>query len=199
MENCFAKNINFCLNEFSSSLAGLSKDEALLREKKFECERIKPAKHDNFFIKFIKQFSDLMIIILLLAASVSFVIGIISSSTNELFDALIIMAIVLMNAIFGVVQENKAEKSIEALKNMTKPEARVIRDGEQLTLPADRLVPGDLIILDAGSIVPADCRLVETASLQLLFAEEVKELSRLLAKAVKLGKLQLLLLQLKKK
>ncbi len=167
MENCFAKNINFCLNEFSSSLAGLSKDEALLREKKFECERIKPAKHDNFFIKFIKQFSDLMIIILLLAASVSFVIGIISSSTNELFDALIIMAIVLMNAIFGVVQENKAEKSIEALKNMTKPEARVIRDGEQLTLPADRLVPGDLIILDAGSIVPADCRLVETASLQI--------------------------------
>lgn len=167
MENCFAKNINFCLNEFSSSLAGLSKDEALLREKKFECERIKPAKHDNFFIKFIKQFSDLMIIILLLAASVSFVIGIISSSTNEFFDALIIMAIVLMNAIFGVVQENKAEKSIEALKNMTKPEARVIRDGEQLTLPADRLVPGDLIILDAGSIVPADCRLVETASLQI--------------------------------
>ena len=116
---------------------------------------------------FFKQFADLMIIILLVAAGVSFVVGIVSSSSGELFDALIIMAIVVMNAAFGAIQENKAERSIEALQNMTKPEAKVIRGGQQLSVPADKLVPGDIVLLEAGSIVPADCRLIESAALQI--------------------------------
>lgn len=165
--NCYSKSIDVCLKELSSSVNGLTKEEALLREHRFQNERIVSQRRENFIKKFFKQFADLMIIILLIAASISLVIGLISSSTEELFDALIIMAIVLMNAIFGALQESKAERSIEALQKITKPEAKVIRAGQQILVPADNLVPGDIVILEAGCIVPADCRLIESVSLQI--------------------------------
>ncbi len=167
MNNCFSKTIDSCFKELSSSPNGLSKEEAFLREGRYKSERLETPKKEGFIKKFFKQFADLMIIILLLAATVSLIIGLISSSTSELFDALIIMAIVFMNAMFGAIQENKAEKSIEALQQMTRPEARVLRGGEQQTIPADKLVPGDVVLLEAGSIVPADCRLIESAALQV--------------------------------
>ena len=167
MNSCYSKSIDLCFKELASSPKGLSNEEAFLREGKFRSERLDPPKHENLTKKFFKQFADLMIIILLVAAGVSFVVGIVSSSSGELFDALIIMAIVVMNAAFGAIQENKAERSIEALQNMTKPEAKVIRGGQQLSVPADKLVPGDIVLLEAGSIVPADCRLIESAALQI--------------------------------
>ena len=112
MNNCFSKTIDSCFKELSSSPNGLSKEEAFLREGRYKSERLETQKKEGFIKKFFKQFADLMIIILLLAATVSLIIGLISSSTSELFDALIIMAIVFMNAMFGAIQENKAEKSI---------------------------------------------------------------------------------------
>ncbi len=167
MNNCFTKTVDECFKMLNSSPNGLSNEEAFFRESKFKTERLTKQKAEGFVKKFLKQFADLMIIILILSASVSLVVGIISSSTDELLDALIIMAIVIMNAFFGAVQENKAEKSIEALQKMTKPEAKVLRGGEQVFLSAEKIVPGDIVILEAGNIVPADCRLVKSASLQV--------------------------------
>lgn len=167
MNNCFTKTIDECFKLLNSSPNGLSNEEAFFRENKFKTERLTRQKNDGIFKKFLRQFADLMIIILILASTVSLVVGVVSSSTDELLDALIIMAIVIMNAVFGAVQENKAEKSIEALQSMTKPEAKVLRGGEQILLPAEKLVPGDVIVLEAGDIVSADCRLIKSVSLQV--------------------------------
>lgn len=167
MNNCFSKTIDECFKLLNSSPNGLSNEEAFFRENKFKTERLTKQKTEGFTKKFFKQFADLMIIILIISSAVSFAVGIISSSTDELLDALIIMAIVVMNAIFGALQENKAEKSIEALQNMTKPEAKVLRSGEQILLPAEKIVPGDIVVLEAGDIVPADCRLIKSVALQI--------------------------------
>ena len=118
------------------------------------------------FIKFIKQFNDFMIIILILASIVSAGISYIQGE-NDYIDSIIIIAIVILNAIMGVVQESKAEKSIEALKEMTPPKAKVIRNNITIEINAEELVPGDLIILEAGNYVPADCRLIESHNLKI--------------------------------
>ena len=167
MNNCFSKTIDSCFKELSSSPNGLSKEEAFLREGRYKSERLEAPKKEGFIKKFFKQFADLMIIILLLAATVSLIIGLISSSTSELFDALIIMAIVFMNAIFGVVQEYKAEKSLEALSKLTEPECFVLRDGQMIKINTNELVIGDIVSLEAGAIVPADLRLIESHQLKL--------------------------------
>ena len=113
--------------------------------------------------KFIDQFKDLMIIILLVAAALS----VITEGMHGLTDACIILAVVVLNAAFGVYQEGQAEAAIEALKNMSSPMARVRRDGHVVEIDSRELVPGDIVLLEAGDVVPADMRLLEAASLKI--------------------------------
>lgn len=163
----FAKNIEECLKAFASSKQGLSFQQAKQREGQLRAMQIKPAKKSGLLKKFALQFCDLMILILLAAAAVSFVIGIVQNTTSEMIDGVVILAIVLMNAIMGVLQENKAEKSLQALEKMTQPEAVLVREGRQMKLNAQLIVPGDIVVLQAGSIAPADCRLIESNALVL--------------------------------
>ncbi|MDR2047531.1 MAG: cation-translocating P-type ATPase [Clostridiales bacterium] len=133
---------------------------------KFGENKLTEAKKKSAFIKFLEQFKDVMIIILLIAAAVSFVLAAIEGELKEFFEPVLIVFIVILNAVMGVSQENKAEKALDALKNMTAPRAKVIRGGKESVIDAAGLVPGDLILLEAGDFVPADARLVSSSSLK---------------------------------
>ncbi len=128
--------------------------------------KLKEKKKKSFIARFFEQFKDAMIIILLIAALISFVIACIERNPKEFFEPALIIAIVVINAIMGVVQESKAEKALDALKNMSAPHARVIRDGKESFINASQLVPGDIILLEAGDFVPADARLITSSSLK---------------------------------
>ena len=145
---------------------GLRQDEVIKRQEKYGKNRLKDKQKESIFIKFVKQFNDFMIIILIIASIVSAVISYIQGE-NDYIDSIIIIAIVILNAIMGVVQEAKAEKSIEALKEMTPTKAKVIRNGQTSEINAEELVPGDIVILEAGNYVPADCRIIESFNLKI--------------------------------
>ena len=146
---------------------GLSEEEVDFRRSKYGKNKLEEKKKETLMIKFFKQFNDFMIIILILASIVSAGISYLQGE-NDYIDSIIIIAIVILNAIMGVVQEAKAEKSIEALKQMTPPKAKVIRDnGKSKEINAEELVPGDIIVLEAGNYVPADCRLLESHNLKI--------------------------------
>ncbi|MCC7668316.1 MAG: calcium-translocating P-type ATPase, PMCA-type [Leuconostoc pseudomesenteroides] len=140
--------------------AGLTGQEAKARFEKNGPNQLNEAKSTSLVQKFINQFKDLMIAILLAAA-------IVAAFTGELVDAIFILAIVIINAVFGVFQEAKAEDAINALKEMSTPNANVIRDGKEMSVKSTDLVVGDVVRLEAGDIVPADLRLIESASLQI--------------------------------
>lgn len=139
---------------------GLSSQEAKARLEKFGPNKLAEEKAIPVWQKFINQFKDVLIIILIIAA-------IISGAMGELADAIIILAIVVVNAILGVVQEGRAEKAIAALQKISAPEARVLRDGKQVMLATEDLVVGDIILLEAGDIVPADTRLLQSSNLKV--------------------------------
>ena len=155
------------LKDLNVTQKGLSEQEVTERQLKYADMQLDKPKHKSLFAKFLAQFADLMILILLVAAGVSIVIAIVEKSMSELIDGVIILFIVLMNAIFGVIQENKAEKSMEALRSMTEPEAVVKRNDEAIKVNTKEIVPGDIVILEAGSIVPADLRLIESVNLKI--------------------------------
>ena len=140
---------------------GLTAAVAAQRLEEFGPNELKAEAHSTLLQKFIEQFKDFMIIILLIAAAVSFV------ASQEWHDAVIILLVVVLNAIMGVVQEAKAEEAIDALKEMASPDARVRRDGNVMTVKSHDLVPGDIVLLEAGDIVPADMRLIEANSLKV--------------------------------
>ena len=145
---------------------GLSEAEASERLAKYGENRLQEKKKKSTFQRFLDQFKDAMIIILLLAAAVSFTLIAIEGNWHEVFEPCLILLIVILNAVMGVYQEGKAEKALEALKNMSAPHARVIRDGVEKVIDATALVPGDVIKLEAGDFVPADARLLQSASLK---------------------------------
>ncbi len=128
---------------------------------------IEAAKHTSYLHKFFAQFKDLMIIILLIASIVSVIIGLCQGTVSELIDGGIILAIVIMNAIFGSLQESKAEKSLDALKKMAEPEVIVLRNGEQVKINYRKLVLGDIVVLEPGTILPADVRIISSCELQI--------------------------------
>ncbi len=128
--------------------------------------RLKEKKKKSAFRRFLEQFNDVMILILLVAAAISFVVACIEKDPGEFFEPLLILLIVIINAIMGVLQESKAEKALDALKSMSAPHARVIRGGEEKVIDAADLVPGDIIRLEAGDFVPADARLLHSVSLK---------------------------------
>jgi len=145
---------------------GLKQGEAEARLETFGKNILTHEKKQSIIIKFIKQFNDFMIIILLAAATISAVMARVDG-TGDYIESIIIVAIVVFNAIMGLVQENKAEKSLEALKKMSAPIAKVVRDAEQRNIDSEEIVPGDIVILEAGNYVPADCRLLESFSLKI--------------------------------
>ena len=145
---------------------GLNEEEVVFRRSKYGKNKLDDKPKESLFIKFIKQFNDFMIIILIVASIVSAAVSYFQGE-NDYIDSVIIIAIVILNAFMGVIQEAKAEKSIEALREMTPPKAKVIRGGISKEINAEELVPGDIIILESGKYVPADCRLVESHNLKI--------------------------------
>lgn len=143
---------------------GINSRDVSLRRKKYGLNKIDENKSSSILKKFISQFKDVMIIILLIAAVISFFTSIIDDNSDYI-DSIIILFIVIMNAIIGVIQENKAEKAIEALKKLTSPKSKVIRSGKEYLIYSSEILPGDIIRLSAGNLVPADCRLLKTFKL----------------------------------
>ena len=145
---------------------GLNNDEVLKRQNQYGKNELENGKKEGIVIKFFKQFNDFMIIILIMASIVSAGISWYQRE-NDYIDSIIIIAIVVLNAIMGVLQEAKAEKSIESLKKMTPQMSKVIRDGKEIEIPSENLTVGDIVILEAGNRVPADCRIIENYNLKV--------------------------------
>lgn len=164
---CHDKEAGEVLAALSVTEQGLSSAEAEKRAAEYGKNALKEAKKKSLIVKFLEQFKDVMIIVLLAAAVVSAVIALVEGEYSELIDAGVILLIVVLNAVIGVVQENKAENAMEALKNMNKAFSKVLRDGEWKHLASEELVPGDIVKLEAGDIVPADMRLLTSASLKI--------------------------------
>ncbi len=150
----------------SDENSGLTPDKVEKLKSEFGENKLKEKKKKTNFQRFLEQFKDVMILILLIAAGISFVIACIEKNPAEFFEPALILLIVVLNAVIGVMQESKAEKALDALKNMSAPHARVIRDGKEELIDAAFLVPGDIIKLEAGDFVPADARLLKSVSLK---------------------------------
>lgn len=145
---------------------GLSPQQVTEKRQQYGENKLRQKKQKTNFQRFLDQFKDVMILILLAAAVISFVVAFHEGELKAFFEPLLIVLIVVLNAVIGVMQESKAEKALEALKNLSAPHARVIRDGTEQIIDAVELVPGDIIRLEAGDFIPADARLLESASLK---------------------------------
>lgn len=150
----------------SDAKNGLTEEQAAARLDKYGPNKLKEGKKKTNLQRFLGQFADVMILILLAAAFVSFVIAIMEGDLKGFFEPSLILLIVILNALMGVMQESRAEKALDALKNMSAPHAKVIRGGVERVMDAANLVPGDIIRLEAGDFVPADARLLHSASLK---------------------------------
>ena len=143
---------------------GLSNEEVGKRREKYGLNELKTKKKKSLFQKFLDQFKDFSIIVLIIAAIVSGVVGV--AEGEGVTDTIIILIVVIVNAIIGVTQEAKAEKSLEALQKLTDHASKVIRNGEVTVVPAKELVPGDIVVLDTGDYIPADLRIIEAVNLK---------------------------------
>ena len=166
MKKTYTRSAGDVLQELGVGAEGLSSAQAKERLEKYGPNKLKEVEKPTLLQRFIAQLKDPMLIILMVAAAVSALTGMLSGE-NEWAEVIIIMAVVLLNAILGVVQESKAEAAIEALQTMTAATCKVIRDGKQVVLHSTDLVPGDIVVLEAGDAVPADGRIIENASLKI--------------------------------
>ena len=145
---------------------GLDGKQVSVLKEKHGANKLREKKKKTILRRFLEQFKDVMILILIAAAVVSFAIACAEGNPKEFFEPALIILIVVLNAVMGVMQESKAEKALDALKNMSAPHARVIREGKESVIDASDLVPGDIIKLEAGDFVPADARLLDSVSLK---------------------------------
>ena len=143
---------------------GLTAEEAQKRQEEYGLNELKAKKKKSLFVKFLEQFKDFMIIILIISAIISGVVGV--AQGEGFTDTIIILVVVVVNAIIGVAQENKAEKSLEALQKLSSHVAKVIRNGKLQVIQSKELVPGDIVILETGDYVPADLRIIEAVNLK---------------------------------
>ena len=167
MENksWFNKSIEDVEKELNTNAEkGLTLEEVKKRQEKYGYNELKAAKKKTLLQRFIDQFKDFSIIVLIIAALVSGVVGI--AEGEGITDTIIILIVVIVNAIIGVTQESKAEKSLEALQKLTDHASKVIRNGEIIVIPAKELVPGDVVALDTGDYIPADLRIIEAINLK---------------------------------
>ncbi len=164
-KNWFNKETNEVEKELKTNLQqGLTKDEVEEKRKEFGYNELKAKKKKSLFVKFLEQFKDFMIIVLIIAAIVSGIVGYMEG--EGITDSIIILIVVIVNAIIGVVQESKAEKSLEALQKLSSHVAKVVRNGKVEVVASRELVPGDIVVLDTGDYVPADLRIVEGVNLK---------------------------------
>ena len=155
------------LRQFSvNEKSGLSMEQISELQAKYGPNKLKEKKKKSNMQRFFDQFKDVMILILIAAAVISFVIACVEGNPMEFFEPVLILLIVVLNAFMGMLQESKAEKALDALKSMSAPHARVLRDGEERMIDASELVPGDMIRLEAGDFIPADARLLHSVSLK---------------------------------
>ena len=155
------------ISEFQSDMTnGLTSQQVETQKSLYGANKLREKKKKTNVQRFFDQFKDAMIIILLIAAVISFVVACVEQNPKEFFEPVLILLIVVLNAVMGVMQESKAEKALDALKSMSAPHARVIRDGEEKVIDASELVPGDIIRLEAGDFIPADARLLRSVSLK---------------------------------
>ncbi len=163
----YSENLNKLLDALNTcKQTGLHSEDVLTRRAQYGENKLHEKKKKTTAQRFLDQFKDAMILILIAAAIISFVVVCVERNWSELFEPTLILLIVILNATMGVYQEGKAEKALDALKNMSAPHARVIRDGKETIIDAVQLVPGDIIRLEAGDFVPADARLIQSAGLK---------------------------------
>lgn len=161
------KTIEDTIKELSTNEnIGLKTEDADRLRQTVGENKLQEKRKKTLLARFFEQFKDVMILILIAAAIVSFVIALIEGEPKEFFEPALILLIVIINAVMGVVQESKAEKALDALKGLSAPTARVIRDGVESRIDAALLVPGDIILLEAGDFIPADARLIKSTSLK---------------------------------
>lgn len=156
----YQQSVDEVMNQMQADPKGLSDQQVAQRREQFGFNRLQAKRRTTIFEKFLAQFKDLMIIILIVAAIIAGIAG-------EHVDAAIILAVVILNAVFGVFQESKAENAIDSLKEMSAPMATVLRNGRQTTVKSEEIVPGDMVLLEAGDVVPADIRLTEANTLKI--------------------------------
>ena len=166
MEKTYTLTTQQVLANLQVDTNGLSDKQVQQRQEKYGPNKLKEGKKPSLIQRFLTQLKDPMLIILMIAAAVSALTGMLSGE-SEWAEVIIIIAVVLLNAVLGVVQESKAEAAIEALQTMTAATCKVIRNGKQIILHSDELVPGDVVVLEAGDAVPADGRIIESASLKI--------------------------------
>ena len=161
----YCENAETVISELSSDANGLTSGEAERRLAEHGKNKLAEGKKDSIIKQLLKQLADPMIIILLVAAAIS---GVLAVTQGESFaDVIIILAVVIVNAVLGVYQENKAEKAIEALQEMSAATSKVLRDGKIVSVRSEELTIGDVVLLEAGDAVPADGRIIENASLKI--------------------------------
>ena len=152
----------------TSEDTGLTTSEANERAKKYGLNELKSKEHSSFFKKFISQFADFLVIILIIAAALPIAIDYKNwIDENEWIETLIILIVILVNAIVGAIQENNAEKSLDALKKLSTPLTKVLRDGKLITIKSNELVPGDIFYVEAGDFIPADARIISSTNLMV--------------------------------
>ena len=160
-KDAHSKSVDDLVNNLHSHLEqGLSQSEARSRIEKFGANELSERPRPGFLALLWDQFNNYLVIILIVAAAISLSLG-------EVVDSIAILVIVVLNAVVGVIQEAKAEQALEALQKMAAPQAQVIRDGHQMTIPGREIVIGDIVLLEAGNYVPADLRLIETINLRI--------------------------------
>src|SRR5262245_10324141 len=150
----------------SDARRGLSESEARARLERFGRNELTAEQGVPAWRKFFAQFKDMLVILLLIAAAISFVLWLIERESGLPYEAIAIFAVVLLNAIMGYIQESRAESAVAALRQMSAAQANVIRDGERRHIPTAEIVPGDLILIEEGDTVPADARLIHSTALQ---------------------------------
>ena len=166
MKKTYTQSAAEVLRDLGVGAEGLTTSQAQERLEKYGPNKLKEAEKPTLLQRFLAQLRDPMLIILMIAAGVSALTGMLAGE-NEWAEVIIILAVVLLNAVLGVIQESKAEAAIEALQTMTAATCKVLRDGKQIQLRSDELVPGDVVVLEAGDAVPADGRIIENASLKI--------------------------------
>ena len=166
MKKTYTQSAQEVLQDLGVSAEGLTTAQAQERLEKYGPNKLKEAEKPTLLQRFIQQLKDPMLIILMVAAGVSALTGMLAGE-NEWAEVIIILLVVLLNAVLGVIQESKAEAAIEALQTMTAATCKVLRDGKMVILHSDELVPGDVVLLEAGDAVPADGRIIENASLKI--------------------------------
>lgn len=166
MENFYNQDFAEVLSQFKTSKdTGLTSDEVKARLEEHGYNQLIAKNRKSFFQMFMAQFKSFMIIILLIAAVISGIVGVLEG--EGLLDTFVILGILVLNAFIGAVQERKAESSLEALKNLAAPVTKVLRNGVVSEIPTRELVPGDIVILETGAVIPADIRLIEAVNLKI--------------------------------